>query len=292
MHWGKRKYQYEDGSYKPGAEGRYYDPVGERKGLKKLFKKKSSADVEEAVKKEKQLSELERLRAQNAKYRAETDELMNEYKGKPVQEIVENKSEEKKKGLSFAQKALIAGAVVAGGVIVYKKFGNKTNISSKLGDALESAKEVASDTVKDTVSKETERKIKDSHNTAKDILKNLKKDERDYSRMERAAEREAKRMDQAAEKEVKDYFKRNEKKMSKMSSDTSQSVKDILNNLKKDNFFNESVEKVSGTVEGTGTSYWKSHSDSYSRTPVKDIIDVEYREVWSDGNGFQYPSVR
>lgn len=25
--WGIRHYQYEDGSYKPGAEGRYYDPV-------------------------------------------------------------------------------------------------------------------------------------------------------------------------------------------------------------------------------------------------------------------------
>lgn len=33
--WGRRRYQNEDGSYKPGAEGRYYDEVGDsRKGSK------------------------------------------------------------------------------------------------------------------------------------------------------------------------------------------------------------------------------------------------------------------
>ena len=31
MKWGKRRYQNEDGSYKHGAEGRYYDPVGDAK---------------------------------------------------------------------------------------------------------------------------------------------------------------------------------------------------------------------------------------------------------------------
>lgn len=35
MKWGRRRYQNEDGSYKPGAEGRYYDEVGDsRKGSK------------------------------------------------------------------------------------------------------------------------------------------------------------------------------------------------------------------------------------------------------------------
>ena len=35
MKWGRRRYQNEDGSYKPGAEGRYYDEVGSsRKGSK------------------------------------------------------------------------------------------------------------------------------------------------------------------------------------------------------------------------------------------------------------------
>lgn len=39
MHWGKRNYQNEDGSYKPGAEGRYYTPVGSsKKEQKDLYK--------------------------------------------------------------------------------------------------------------------------------------------------------------------------------------------------------------------------------------------------------------
>lgn len=37
MHWGKRNYQNEDGSYKPGAEGRYYTPVSKRR-QKRLYK--------------------------------------------------------------------------------------------------------------------------------------------------------------------------------------------------------------------------------------------------------------
>lgn len=44
MHWGQRRYQNEDGSYKPGAEGRYYTPTGKHqkdtyKALKKAYKK-------------------------------------------------------------------------------------------------------------------------------------------------------------------------------------------------------------------------------------------------------------
>lgn len=37
--WGKRRYQNEDGSYKPGAEGRYYDDVDGEKGPSKKEKK-------------------------------------------------------------------------------------------------------------------------------------------------------------------------------------------------------------------------------------------------------------
>lgn len=139
--WGRRRYQYEDGSYKPGAEGRYYDEVGDRKGLRKVFKKKTSADVEEAVKKEKQLSELERMRAQNAKYRADTERLLNDYKGQTVQEVIDGKPEEKKKGMSFTKKLIIGGALVAGGVILYKKFGSSDavkDIASKAGSAAKS----------------------------------------------------------------------------------------------------------------------------------------------------------
>jgi len=44
MKWGHRRYQNEDGSYKPGAEGRYYTPTGKHqketyKALKKAYKK-------------------------------------------------------------------------------------------------------------------------------------------------------------------------------------------------------------------------------------------------------------
>lgn len=39
MHWGERKYQNEDGSYKPGAEGRYYNPVKEIKKKGKQYQK-------------------------------------------------------------------------------------------------------------------------------------------------------------------------------------------------------------------------------------------------------------
>lgn len=128
MKWGRRRYQNEDGSYKPGAEGRYYDEVSDHKGLRKVFKKKSSAEVEEAVKKEKQINELERMRAQNAKYRAETEDIVNRYRGQTVQEVIQGKPEEKKKGMSFAKKAIIAGAVIAGGAILYKKFGNSADV--------------------------------------------------------------------------------------------------------------------------------------------------------------------
>lgn len=42
MHWGQRRYQNEDGSYKPGAEGRYYTPVSkkEQKDLYKYLKRR------------------------------------------------------------------------------------------------------------------------------------------------------------------------------------------------------------------------------------------------------------
>lgn len=36
--WGKRRYQYPDGSYKPGAEGRYYDPKLRRTTIKQPYK--------------------------------------------------------------------------------------------------------------------------------------------------------------------------------------------------------------------------------------------------------------
>lgn len=139
MRWGRRRYQNEDGSYKPGAEGRYYDEVSDHKGLKKVFKKKSSAEVEEAVKKEKQINELERMRAQNAKYRAETEDIVNRYRGQTVQEVIQGKPEEKKKGMSFAKKAIIAGALIAGGAIIYKKFSDSESAKkavTKVGGAV------------------------------------------------------------------------------------------------------------------------------------------------------------
>ena len=45
MKWGRRRYQNEDGSYKPGAEGRYYDEVGDkRQSSKKDISKNRSED--------------------------------------------------------------------------------------------------------------------------------------------------------------------------------------------------------------------------------------------------------
>lgn len=160
--WGRRRYQNEDGSYKPGAEGRYYDEVSDRKGLRKVFKKKSSADVEEAVKKEKQLNELERMRAQNARYRAETEAIVNEYKGQTVKEVIQGKPEEKKKGMSFAKKAIIGGALIAGGVILYKKFGGSVgNVSAK----------VNTEAIKDTVKETAKKGAKGAANIAKETAK-------------------------------------------------------------------------------------------------------------------------
>lgn len=297
--WGRRRYQNEDGSYKTGAEGRYYDEVKDRKGLKKFFKKKSSADVEEAVKKEKQLNELERMRAQNAKYRADTERIINSSKNDTVSDVINGKSEEKKKGMSFAKKLIIGGALVAGGVIVYKKFGGSEKLSGAkeaLKGSAKSAAETVKDSVKESVSNDIDKTVKEARSTAKDILKNIKKDEKSYNKADRAAEKEYRKMDRAAEKEVNSMFrdinKASKAKEKEMTKSVHKDVKDILNNLKKDNFFNQTVEKVSGTVEGTGKSYWESTaSKKYSSTPVKDIIDVEWREVWSDNRDFNYPAV-
>lgn len=46
MHWGVRRYQNEDGSYKPGAEGRYYTPS--KRQQKRLYK-----DIAKATKSNK-----------------------------------------------------------------------------------------------------------------------------------------------------------------------------------------------------------------------------------------------
>lgn len=41
MHWGQRRYQNEDGSYKPGAEGRYYTPKQQKKEFKNFQRSQS-----------------------------------------------------------------------------------------------------------------------------------------------------------------------------------------------------------------------------------------------------------
>ena len=41
MHWGVRRYQNEDGSYKPGAEGRYYTPKQQKKEFKNFQRSQS-----------------------------------------------------------------------------------------------------------------------------------------------------------------------------------------------------------------------------------------------------------
>ena len=59
MKWGRRRYQNEDGSYKPGAEGRYYDEVGDsRKGSKaKTEPNKKSSNKSSSNSNEKKSSE-------------------------------------------------------------------------------------------------------------------------------------------------------------------------------------------------------------------------------------------
>lgn len=59
MKWGRRRYQNEDGSYKPGAEGRYYDEVGgSRKGSKtKTESNKKSSNKSSSRSNEKKSSE-------------------------------------------------------------------------------------------------------------------------------------------------------------------------------------------------------------------------------------------
>ena len=59
MKWGRRRYQNEDGSYKPGAEGRYYDEVGDsRKGSKgKTEPNKKSSNKSTSNSSEKKSSE-------------------------------------------------------------------------------------------------------------------------------------------------------------------------------------------------------------------------------------------
>lgn len=59
MKWGRSRYQNEDGSYKPGAEGRYYDEVGgSRKGSKsKTESNKKSSNKSSSNSNEKKSSE-------------------------------------------------------------------------------------------------------------------------------------------------------------------------------------------------------------------------------------------
>lgn len=57
MKWGHRRYQNEDGSYKPGAEGRYYTPTKRdqkrnAKQFKKAYESKDDKQFKDAVKKE------------------------------------------------------------------------------------------------------------------------------------------------------------------------------------------------------------------------------------------------
>ena len=58
MHWGERKYQNEDGSYKLGAEGRYYNPVKEIKKKGKEYQKKLNKEDQKIAEQQRKYDEV------------------------------------------------------------------------------------------------------------------------------------------------------------------------------------------------------------------------------------------
>lgn len=128
--WGVRNYQNEDGSYKPGAEGRYYDPVG---GIRKVVRKvtgdreakkaakaKYKAAVDKAYdKEEKAISKIESKYKPGEKLSdediAKQDKVFKDYHSDLANAKKAYKEEMAKAGgLSDKQKiALTVGAAVA-----------------------------------------------------------------------------------------------------------------------------------------------------------------------------------
>lgn len=75
MHWGQRRYQNEDGSYKPGAEGRYYTPKYGHRDRRAAYK-----DLKQVIKETKgnYASDKFRNRASQHMRRALSQENINE----------------------------------------------------------------------------------------------------------------------------------------------------------------------------------------------------------------------
>lgn len=83
MHWGQRRYQNEDGSYKPGAEGRYYMPtkLDQKLNYKRLAKAKgpwaSEKRTERSERMARRILKESDLSNFNAKYKARDEALAN-----------------------------------------------------------------------------------------------------------------------------------------------------------------------------------------------------------------------
>lgn len=75
MKWGRRRYQNEDGSYKPGAEGRYYDKV---KGFAKKLMHPSDYGHNGGINVKKKMDTIDRIRETGTKDK-ESNNKMHDY---------------------------------------------------------------------------------------------------------------------------------------------------------------------------------------------------------------------
>lgn len=170
--WGVRNYQNEDGSYKPGAEGRYYDPVGGvRRAVRKITgdrdakraakesyrvtrkKLKDDADSERQANYNKYLKKYaenpkgkftkEEAREDSKKYEDNEAKIRENY-SKNVKEAKKAYKEEMAKagGLSDKQKiALTVGAAVAvAGLAAYATYKISQKNSSAIKEAFDKSR--------------------------------------------------------------------------------------------------------------------------------------------------------
>lgn len=173
MHWGERNYQNEDGSYKPGAEGRYDPkPVGHRikakwkahkqkqeekaeiKRKEKIKRQKEEdAELERKIQRQAKENELKRLQNENDIENARNEQIRREIESMNMQQnysqMMSQQQSQQKSGSDFVKKALVAGAVVGGTYLLAKKLGTSPNEVKTAGAAIkEKVKETASDASK------------------------------------------------------------------------------------------------------------------------------------------------
>lgn len=157
---GIRLYQNEDGSYKPGAEGRYDpEPTGRHKGEKNQYTYSKTNERER---------ELQELRDQNDRLSAEVEEARMSL-NTPVSQLTQAQSPQKSNGLKYVAAALAGGLAVYG---ISKIISKKTGVEDVSG-----VKDAILDKTKKTreIAKKGLSEMKDNvADAAKDAVKNVK----------------------------------------------------------------------------------------------------------------------